>query len=79
MAVAVVDTLEPVEIEHEDSDVVGSTDHWLQAPLQVIEEHRPVRKTGERVVECLVGQLLSREMQLLGQLLRPVSTREDWF
>jgi hypothetical protein len=66
VAVAVVDRLEPVEVEHEDGEVLArrvvvGCGHLLQA----LGEQVAVGQAGERVVVGLVGQVL-------GRLLEPV-------
>ena len=53
MPKAVVDHLEVVQIHEEDGDGRGA----IQRPGQPIQKERPVRQTGQRVVERLVGQL----------------------
>lgn len=60
MAEAVVDQLEVVEIDEEEGDAGAGSRGSLQAQLQVIEERRSVRETGQRVMQRRVCELLSR-------------------
>ncbi len=55
VAEAVVDRLEVVEVEEENSGVARTYDERV---LDAIREERPVREPGQRVVEGLVAKLL---------------------
>ena len=55
VAEAVVDRLEVVEVEEENSGVARTHDERV---LDAIREERPVREPGQRVVEGLVAKLL---------------------
>ena len=55
MPEAVVDRLEVVEVEEENSGVARTHDERV---LDAIREERPVREPGQRVVEGLVAKLL---------------------
>ena len=67
VAVAVVDGLEAVEIEHQYRNEVRSADHRSRR-RRGAQEHRAVRKPGECIVERLMGELLGGVMQMLRQL-----------
>ncbi len=57
---AVVDDLEPVEVEEHHGHRMGAPLGPRHGLLQPVHEERPVRKAGEWVVERLVSQLLLR-------------------
>jgi hypothetical protein len=72
VSVRVVDPFEVVQVDQQHRADAALTDHSGVRLGQAILEERPVREPGERVVECLVGQL-GREQSLLSD----VTFRED--
>src|SRR5690348_14243180 len=72
MAVAVVDELEPVEVEEEHRAVGSRPSGPCQQVLESVEDESAVRQAGEQVVHGCMLQLL------LGALaLGDVVTRDD--
>ena len=69
VAEAVVDRLEVVEVEEQQGDVVAAAARPLERVLDAVQEQRPVRQPGERVVECLVRELVL-EHAPLGHVVR---------
>ena len=63
MAEAVVDLLEPVEVQEEHGDVLGAGP-LLQRLGDALAEQRPVGQLGERVVVRLVHQLFLQFLAL---------------
>ena len=55
---AVVDDLEVVEVQEEDSGQAGPPFEPAQGQTQAVEEQRPVRQAGEGVVQRLMDELL---------------------
>ena len=61
MSHAVIDLLEPVQIDKQDSKLGVRTPHLSYRLLQAIQKQQPVRQTGECIV---VGKLLQGEFLL---------------
>lgn len=61
---AVVDVLEPVEIEVDDGGHQTGADVAAQCLLHPIAEQRPVRQAGQTVMEPLVGEFLLDEVAI---------------
>ena len=55
---AVVHRLEAVEVEQEHREGSLVSGRQVERVIETVAEHRTVRKTGERVVERLAGELL---------------------
>ena len=60
----VVDLLEAVEVEEEQADVFTAFPARLELRFETLEEERPVRQLGERVVQRLMLNLLHLRSQL---------------
>ena len=69
VAEAVVDRLEVVEVEEQQGDVVPAAPRTLERVLDAVQQQRAVRQPGERVVECLVRELVL-EHAALGHVVR---------
>ena len=68
VAEAVVDDLQPVEVDEEHGEVGPVPLAARELVVQPVEEQRPVREPGERVVVGLAGQRLAGA-ELLGHVL----------
>ena len=66
VAEAVVDPLEPVEVHEHDRD--GAAAAVGQCAVEAVEQQRPVRQSGQRVVQRLVGERVLGDL-LLGDVL----------
>src|SRR5207302_1884837 len=58
VAEAIVDLLEPVEVEHEDGRVGQAAPRLLHGKGKAVAEQQLVGRTGERIVERLVADLV---------------------
>ena len=80
MAQAVVDVLEPIEVDEEHRDLGAHPGAVLQRLIQAVEKQRPVRQPGHRVVisvahrfdRARVGQGKARLLGERCQHLAPV-------
>ena len=64
MPVGVVDLLEPVEIDEEHRGAPAGALRVRQGLLDAVDEQRPVRQAGQRVVRRLLGQRGLRVLQV---------------
>ena len=57
MAERVVHALEVVDVHEQDGNRIGAAFGLTQGEVEAVEEQRPVRETGQRVVQPLVGEV----------------------
>ncbi len=57
MTESVVHGLEVVDVHEQDGDRIRSTFGLTQSEVEAVEEQRPIREPGQRVVQSLIGEV----------------------
>ena len=64
MSEAVIDDLEVIEVQKEDGHQRTLPPRAGQRMAQTLHKQRTIREPGQRIVECLMGQLLVKSFAL---------------